>query len=213
MPRNTSTFAGNWPVIVSSFFFRRWRQCSRFFLRFIIRYAAPNSHEVAGACCIAHESFEFREGHSPNTGQKCPLVGMRIEVGIQENTIGVSARHVLQRRGDEVAEAALGPCPGSERIGRRSRGQADGDAPSCASEWLHQACGRDLQATVLQRKFRRDHHARSVSVRELRALATRRKCEETPVRLPARRFDSKRKLPKLGLGVLGDPPVSSEWVL
>ena len=124
-----------------------WRQCSRVFLRFIIRYAAPNSHEVAGACCIAHESFEFREGHSPNTGQKCPLVGMRIEVGIQENTMGVSVRHVLQRRGDEVAEAVLGPCPGSERIGRRSRGQADGDAPSCASEWLYQACEQDLQAT------------------------------------------------------------------
>src|SRR5436305_1428587 len=57
---------------------------------------------------IAHQSFDFRKRHSSDAGKKSPLVTIRIEINIQEYTVAVGARHVLQRQGDEVSKAALG---------------------------------------------------------------------------------------------------------
>lgn len=109
------------------------QQCPRVFLRFIISNAASNSNEVASARGIAHESFDFREGHSPNTGQKRPLVGMWIEIRVKKSAVAVGARHVLQRQGDEVAKAAFG-----HRVLARKETVVGVEAKLMAT--LHRAC-------------------------------------------------------------------------
>jgi len=40
--------------------------------------------------------------------QPGPLVGIWLELGIQEHAVAVTTRHRLQREGDQIAESALG---------------------------------------------------------------------------------------------------------
>jgi hypothetical protein len=66
--------------------------------------------------------FAVVRGHLPQRTEKGPLVGMRLQGIVHEDTGASLSGHLLQRHGDQVAEAALGqrvlvwePCAGIRR--------------------------------------------------------------------------------------------------
>ena len=70
--------------------------------------AAPHTDDVAVAFGFADDRFDFGKLHSPDAGEKRPLVGVGSENYIQKDAVAVAARQVLQRQRDQIAEAAFG---------------------------------------------------------------------------------------------------------
>ena len=61
-----ATFGGNGPDIISSFFFRGWRQRPRIFGLLLVCNTAPNTDDVSAADELADRFFDFCERHPPD---------------------------------------------------------------------------------------------------------------------------------------------------
>ncbi len=88
-------------------FLPRRRQRPRIFRLLVVRDTPSDTDNVAAAFSIAHYAFNICERHSTDARQKRPLVGMRIEIGIQKNAVTMASRHLLQRQGDQITKAAF----------------------------------------------------------------------------------------------------------
>ena len=69
-----------------------------------------NPDEVSLPFGLSNQTLDFPQPqpHPPDTRQQGPLVIEWLELGIQEHAVAVTARHRLEREGDQIAEAALG---------------------------------------------------------------------------------------------------------
>src|SRR5207247_3203976 len=78
----------------------------RFFIFFALRRQTYANH-LALYLSVADHFFNFMPADFADRGQELPLVGMRSESLVQENAITQFSQTLLERQGDQVAEAAL----------------------------------------------------------------------------------------------------------
>jgi hypothetical protein len=57
---------------------------------------------------VAHQILDSRTVDLPNRGEKHPLVGVGIEIVVEEQAVAPFTRLFLQGQRDQVAESALG---------------------------------------------------------------------------------------------------------
>jgi len=84
----------------------RWRRCPGFGLTFLGE-RKPDANHVPRAFGVAHQILDLRTADPCNRREKRPLIGVWIEIVIEEQAVAPLTRLLLQRQGDQVAESAL----------------------------------------------------------------------------------------------------------
>jgi hypothetical protein len=63
---------------------------------------------MGAACSVQDRRLQISQRHQADGSQKCPLIGMRLELVIDEQAESLFSRFLLERQRNQVAEAALG---------------------------------------------------------------------------------------------------------
>ena len=85
----------------------RWRRRPGLGLIFLGEWK-PDANHIPRAFGVAYEVLDLRTASLPNRGEKRPLIGVGIEIVIEEQAVTPLTRLLLQGQGDQVAESALG---------------------------------------------------------------------------------------------------------
>ena len=76
----------------------------------IIGDAPPNADQVAFALSFRDNLLRGLDRHSSDCREELPLIGMRIEVGVDEHAVARLARRKLQGECNQVPEPSLRQC-------------------------------------------------------------------------------------------------------
>jgi len=107
----------------------RWRRRPGLGLVFLGEWK-PDANHIPRAFGVAHQILDSRTVDLPNRGEKRPLIGVGIEIVIEEQAVTPLTRLLLQGQGDQVADPPWAACPGWERSGRTNQSRRRAGAPS-----------------------------------------------------------------------------------
>ncbi len=83
----------------------RGRRGPRFI--FLILWRQPNPEDAPPPLCLLDDGFRLGSADRAHASEKCPLIGPRNQLLVEEHAVSHIAGALLQRKSDEVSEATL----------------------------------------------------------------------------------------------------------